>query len=105
MGAKITIIGAGNVGSTIAFALSDEDIAFLEDMSDTYSDLESRIGEDWEMKYYALDQEWRQKYIDRFNGEVENDADFIKDPVGSDEEEIEYEKPKTYEDLFKVGEE
>ena len=27
MGAKITIIGAGNVGSTIAFALSDEDIA------------------------------------------------------------------------------
>ena len=27
MGAKITIIGAGNVGSTIAFALSDEDLA------------------------------------------------------------------------------
>ena len=33
MGAKITIIGAGNVGSTIAFALSDEDMSIIRELN------------------------------------------------------------------------
>lgn len=84
--------------------MSDEDISFLEDMTDTFEDLEERAdGENWRERYDELDRTWRQKYIDRFNGAVESDADFIEDQPGEDE--IEYEKPKTYEDLFKVGEE
>lgn len=48
---------------------SDEAIAFVEDMSDTYNSLESRAngdGEDWEKKYHELDEAWKKKYRHRF---------------------------------------
>lgn len=81
--------------------LSDSDIEFLEDMTDTYEYLAKESGEDWKQKYDDLDKSWRQKYIDRFNGKVESDADFVKKPTAEDDEVIdEYEAPKTYEDLF-----
>ena len=84
--------------------MTDDDISFLEDMTDTFEDLEERADtENWREKYDELDRTWRQKYIDRFNGKVESDDDFVEDQPGEDE--IEYEKPKTYEDLFRVGEE
>lgn len=48
---------------------SDEGIAFLEDMTDTYADLENRAkgdGEDWEKKYHELDESWKKRYSHRF---------------------------------------
>lgn len=48
---------------------SDESIAFLEDMTDTYNDMESRRnndGEDWEQKYHDLDKAWQKRYSNRF---------------------------------------
>ena len=48
---------------------SDESIAFLEDMTDTYNDMESRKnndGEDWEQKYHDLDKAWQKRYANRF---------------------------------------
>lgn len=48
---------------------SDESIAFLDDMVDTYNDLEQRAmgdGEDWEKKYHDLDESWKKKYRSRF---------------------------------------
>ena len=49
---------------------SDEaSIKFVEDMSDTYNDLESKINSgngDWEQKYHDLDEAWKKKYKQRF---------------------------------------
>lgn len=48
---------------------SDEGIAFLEDMTDTYNDLERKAsgdGVDWESKYKALDESWKKRYRHRF---------------------------------------
>lgn len=48
---------------------SDESIAFLEDMTDTYNDMESRRnndGIDWEQKYHDLDKAWQKRYANRF---------------------------------------
>lgn len=78
---------------------SDETLAFLEDVTDTFNDLESKsIGdsEDWKTKYEENDTAWRKKYRDRFfNKEVEEDK--IEDTKDIEIEE----KPKTFEDLFK----
>lgn len=48
---------------------SDESIKFLEDMVDTYEDLERKSagdGEDWEKKYHELDETWKARYKHRF---------------------------------------
>lgn len=48
---------------------SDEGIALLEDMTDTYNDLEQRAngdGVDWEQRYKDLDESWKKKYRHRF---------------------------------------
>ena len=78
---------------------SDEAIALLEDISDTYGDMQSRTSgaEDWKKKYEENDAEWRQKYRDRFfkksnddNGDDDNDS-------GTQN------KPLTFDELFKEG--
>ena len=49
---------------------SDEDaIDFLEDMADTYNELEVKAkgtGEDWQQKYEENDKAWQEKYRRRF---------------------------------------
>lgn len=48
---------------------SEESLAFIEDMTDTYNDLEQRAsgdGVDWEQRYNELDKSWREKYRHRF---------------------------------------
>ena len=48
---------------------SDEAIAFIEDMTDTYNDLEQRAngdGIDWEQRYHELDDSWKKRYTKRF---------------------------------------
>lgn len=66
--------------SRIGDDTSDEAMAFLENMSDTYNDLLAKAStdktteaEEWHKKYdevvkekTELDNEWRQKYRDRF---------------------------------------
>lgn len=73
---------------------SDEAIALIEDVNDTFTDLETRAagdGENWRERYEENDRAWRQKYRDRFFGvEVEETKD----------EEEEETKVKTYDDLF-----
>lgn len=75
----------------------DETIAFLEDVTDTLTDFETRAngdGEDWEQRYKDNDAEWRKKYTERF---------FSDEPqVATHEPKAdESTKPKTFEDLFK----
>ena len=73
----------------------DETIAFLEDVTDTLTDFETRAngdGEDWESKYKENDEAWRKKYTERF---------FSNEPTPTPEPTPEPMKPKTFEDLFK----
>lgn len=75
----------------------DETISFLEDVTDTLTDLETRAngdGENWEQRYKDNDAEWRKKYKERFFSSEPNEP---KEPKQEEEEE----KPKTFEDLFK----
>lgn len=73
---------------------SDEVIAILEDVSDTFSDFETRISEsgDWKEKYEALDSEWRKRYTERFYSNEE-----VEEPVTIEEAS---EKVKNFSDLF-----
>lgn len=79
-------------------ANADEDISFLEDMTDTYNDLENRVTNsnvDWERKYKENDAAWREKYKHRFfHG---GDRSIPK----REEEEDKYSSENiTFEDLF-----
>lgn len=69
---------------------SDESIALLEDVTDTFN---ANDGEGWKTKYEENDKEWRKKYIDRFSGSGGSAPD--------EEEEEEEEEKTTFEDLFK----
>lgn len=77
--------------------IDDETISFLEDVSDTFTDLETRAnggGEDWKTKYEENDKSWRERYTNRF---------FSKEPEPEPKPEPEPEVKKTFSDLFKEG--
>lgn len=81
----------------------DDAIAFVEDLSDTLEDYETRMGEDWKAKYEENDKAWRDKYKARFfeglPEEHEDDkAEQLKEQTGEEEKEL------TFENLFKVEE-
>ena len=76
----------------------DKTIAFLEDVTDTLSDLETKAkgdGTDWKAKYEKNDAEWRKKYTERFYSSEPNPG---PEPTKIDDKP----KPKTYEELFKT---
>lgn len=78
----------------------DETISFLEDVTDTLADFETRAngdGENWEQRYKDNDAEWRKKYTERFFSSEPTELTEPTDPNPKDEEM----KPKTFEDLFK----
>lgn len=74
----------------------DETIAFIEDVTDTFTDLETRAngdGVNWKEKYEENDASWRKKYTDRF---------FSGEPSEPEPEpEPEPEEKLTFESLFK----
>ena len=76
---------------------SDEAIALLEDVTDTFTDYETRVADktDWKAKYDEMDASWRKKYMDRFSGKTGED---IKE---EQEEQIkEDSEPRTFDELF-----
>ena len=74
---------------------SDETISFIEDVSDTINDLETRASDetDWKSKYEENDKQWREKYRDRF---------FNSEGDGNNPLDEEQPKPISFDDLFKV---
>lgn len=78
----------------------DETISFLEDVSDTLTDLETRAqgdGEDWKTRYEENDAKWRKRYTERFfSSEPNTDPNPEPDPQPN--------KPMRFEDLFTVKE-
>lgn len=78
----------------------DETITFLEDVSDTLTNLETKANSDeevWKTKYEENDKEWRRKYTERFFSTNLDDKP-------EQEQDNESEKIKRYEDLFEVKE-
>lgn len=83
----------------------DTSIKFIEDMTDTLSDLGNNDADEWKKKYEENDASWRKKYTDRFfNTPAKDDKD--DEPIKDPEKEIEAEAnaPKTFDDLFKESE-
>lgn len=81
----------------------DESISFLEDVTDTFTDLENRANsEDWKQKYEENDKNWRKKYTERFFEGNPNTYNVINGANETNEynEPNEPEKPKTFDDLF-----
>lgn len=78
---------------------TDENLAILEDVTDTLKDYEARTADqtDWKSKYEQNDADWRKKYRDRFMSGAE-----IKDEQEEDVEEDS--KPLTFDSLFKERE-
>lgn len=81
----------------------DNAISFMEDMSDTYTDLETRAagdGVDWEKKFRENDAAWRKKYTSRFfsTGGGAYTPPEEEEPAGKDPASI------TFDDIFKKKE-
>lgn len=86
---------------------SEEAINFMEDMADTYNEMEKRAngdGVDWEQRYHDLDESWRKKYTHRFFSAGGGTAPTPEPQDMSDEREKEERKAEriTYSDLFET---
>ena len=85
----------------------DATLKFLEDLTDTFTDLETKAngdGTDWKAEYEKNDKEWRERYQQTFfsgtkvepNGDPEND---LTKPNEAPKDEPDNE-PTKFEDLF-----
>ena len=72
----------------------DTQLAMLEDLSDTFTDLNEKCSDDWKTKYEENDKAWRKRYTDRFSGNADSEQGQTND--------TEPPKPLTYESLFKT---
>lgn len=82
-----------SIKTRVGDSTEDADLIFLEDVTDTLSDLRNKSEgqEDWKTKYEENDKQWREKYRDRFFEKKEEQEEKKEEP----------EAPKTFEDLFK----
>lgn len=80
---------------------SDEAIALVEDINDSFDDLSTRLNEagDWKAKYEENDKEWREKYTERFFTPSDEDP---MDKIGRELEKDQPDETKrmSYDDLF-----
>lgn len=94
------------VQSRVGEDTSDEAIAFIEDMTDTYNDLETRAagdGVDWKQRYDELDEKWKKKYAHRFfSGGGTVRTTLREDTEEEATDDVPGEKI-TYKDLFEEG--
>lgn len=76
---------------------SDEAIALLEDVTDTFTDYETRVADktDWKAKYDEMDANWRKKYMDRFSGKTGEEVKKEQEEQIKDDSE-----PRTFDELF-----
>lgn len=82
---------------------TDEQISFIENLSDTVSDFEERIttSGDWKTKYEENDANWRKRYTERF---VNPNTTREKIIEGQEEDIIDDGSPKSFAELFKERE-
>lgn len=88
----------------IGDATDEETLSFVEDVTDTFNELETKAtgdGTDWKAKYDELDESWKKKYRDRFfSGETS--AEEVKE---EQEEDVKSDgEKKEFKDLFEERE-
>lgn len=89
------------IRSRIGDDTSDEALSLIEDFTDTFSDLETRVGEDWKSKYDELDKAWREKYKARFFQKPDDKETTPEDVKEDNEEDLKDEsKVKSFDELF-----
>ena len=76
---------------------SDEAISLLEDVTDTFTDYETKVADktDWKSKYDEMDANWRKKYMDRFSGKTGEDVKDEQEEQIKDDSEL-----RTFDELF-----
>ena len=92
-----------NLNTVMGTNTSDDAMQFIEDMTDTYNDLENRANgsdTDWEKKYHELDAAWKTKYTRRFfsSGGRSNIPESINDE--QDDEQAKRASTIAIKDLF-----
>ena len=85
---------------------SDEALAILEDVSDTFADFDSKVNDttDWKSKYEENDKAWRTKYKERFSAPIKQAND---NENGNDDDDFHITddgplKPPTFDALFET---
>ena len=83
-----------------------EDISFIEDMTDTYTDLSSQIKDDYKGKYEELKAtydrdmaDWARKYRERFFTPSDTDSDETNIDIVDEGEDVKV-SPEKFDDLF-----
>lgn len=81
---------------------SDEALAILEDLTDTFNNFEELVKDtsDWKQKYNELDETWRKRYKERFFSGTSPD-DVIEEQK---EDVVDDAENRTYDDLFEERE-
>lgn len=54
----------GSMKTVLGDNASDDALSLIEDFTDTMTDMESRLGEDWKAKYDENNASWEKKYKD-----------------------------------------
>lgn len=82
---------------------TDEQITFIENLSDTVSDFEERITSsgDWKTRYEENDANWRKRYTERFVNPSATHEEIINKQK---EDVIDDGAPKSFSELFKERE-
>lgn len=83
-----------------------EDISFVEDMTDTYTDLSSQIKDDYKGMYEELKAtydrdmaDWARKYRERFFSPADTESDDTNIDIVDEGEDVEV-APEKFDDLF-----
>ena len=80
---------------------SDDALAIIEDIDDTFKDYETRAGENWESKYKELDAQWRKRYRDRFFQKPDNEETTPEEVKDDNEKDSKDESEvKDFDELF-----
>lgn len=90
-----------SIRSKLGDDTSDEAISLMEDVTDTFSDYETRVADktDWKKKYDEMDASWRKKYMERFSGKTGDDIKEEQEEQIKDDNEV-----RTFDELFKERE-
>ena len=81
-----------SIRNKLGDSTDDESLSIIEDVSDTMDSFNSD-GKDWKAEAEKIDNEWRQKYHDRFFNPPQKEDD----PLDACDPEP---KPLRFEDLF-----
>lgn len=85
---------------------SDDALAIIEDIDDTFKSYETSASEDWKSKYDELDSTWRKRYRDRFFQKPDDKETTPEDVVDDNEEDLKEESEvKSFDELFEEKEE